>query len=213
MPQDADGSGLVSLIWTALIYWNIYWWLAHLPPEQAEQDGHRNDQLNVPGNAGTLSGSAGPVPSRLGALVLEVLRRDGGTRIEDFLGQRLAAYEATIAAFDAGDRNTLGKLVSPEVFDVFSEAIEAREAQRHEIETVFSQIDPPEIVDGLIDETHMEVSVRFAGECFKLCRNATGRPTDQPPDRCHSIDIWTFGRMLSSHERAWRVLATEAGVQ
>jgi predicted lipid-binding transport protein (Tim44 family) len=211
MPQDADSSGLISLIWAAWIYWNVYWWLhRQSSPEHAEKDRQEGNRPSFAENGGT---AAGPVPPRLEALVSEILRRDGAAEVDDFLRRRLAAYEATIAAFDAGDRDTLRELVSAEVYDVFSQAIAARESRQQASETVFSQIDPPEIVDGLIDETHMEVSVRFVGECFKLFRNAAGEPVHETPDRCRSADIWTFGRTLSSREHAWRVLATEAGVR
>lgn len=212
MPQDADGSGLVSLIWAAWIYWNIYWWLAHLSSlEQVKKERRQRGSFGSPVDAKAISLSAS-VRSDLEALVSEVLRRDGAATVEDFLGKRLAAYEAIIAAFDSGDRETLRKLVSAEVFNVFSDEIAVREAQQQSIETVFSRIEPPKIIDGLIDEAYMEVSIRFVGESFKLFRGGAGQLIEGTPGRYRSIDIWTFGRTLSSRESAWRVVATEAGI-
>jgi len=212
MPQDADGSGLVALIWVAWIYWNIYWWLGHMSSLQRAEQERQLGLLDLPTDAKTLSPSATIlVPTGLEALVSEILRRDGAVRIEDFLGERLAAYERIVAAFDSGDRDVLRKLVSPEVFDVFSDAIATREAQRENVETVFSRIEPQEIVGGLIDETHMVVSVRFAGESFKTFRNAAGQLLEGA-DRCRVIDIWTFARTLSSRRDAWRVVATQAEI-
>lgn len=123
----------------------------------------------------------------------------------------LTAYETIVVAFDSGDRTMLRRLVSPEVYDALSDAMTARESQQITVETLFSRIDPPEIVNGLIDEAHMEISVRFVGECFRLCRNTAGELIEGT-DGHRNIDIWTFARALSSRESAWRVVATEAGV-
>jgi predicted lipid-binding transport protein (Tim44 family) len=207
MPQDGDGSGLIYLIWAAWIYWIVYSRLDRLSSlEQTEKERKRHDPLGASHNARAISPStATAITPTLEMLVTEILRRDGAAEVGHFLSQRLAAYEATVAAFNAGDRETLRELLSSEVYDVFSDAIAAREARQQNIKTVFSQIDTPVIVDGLIDETHMEIAVRFVSESFELsCQ-------DRPPDRRQNVDIWTFGRVRSSHDGAWRVTATGAG--
>ncbi|MGE3148253.1 MAG: Tim44 domain-containing protein [Pseudorhodoplanes sp.] len=211
MPQDADGSGLISLLWMTWAYCNIYWWLEYLA---STSDSPETQAPSHPSGASIKCGAAPfpaamSVPSNLEALVWEILRRDGTDRVEDFLSERLAAYEAVVAAFDSGDRRKLRDLVSGDVLDVLSNAIASREAERTSVETLFSQIDPPEIAGGLIDETHMEISIRFVGECFKLHRDSAGKPVGERPDRCRNIDVWTFARTLPSGG-AWRVVATQA---
>lgn len=211
MPEEADGSALVSLLWAAWIYWNIYWWLDHWSSLQQEKKAGPQYAPSGPSFAGrAISSLAGaPAPAKLEALVCEILQHDGAAAIEEFLSQRLEVYEAVVAAFDSGDGATLHNLVSPDVYDAFLTAIEAREAQHRTVRTVFSRIEPA-IVDGLIDESRMEVSIRFVGECFKLSRNAAGQWTERAPNRYENVDIWTFGR--TPREKTWRVVATEAGV-
>lgn len=202
MSQDTDGSGLISLLWAIWIFLNIYWWHDYLTaPEGGENERRQGFIAKEMIRAVVAS-------SDLEALVSKILRRDGGTAVEHFLDERLAAYESIVAALDSGDRRTLRKLASPEVYDAFSEAIEARQENT---KTVFSRIDLPEILDGLIDETHMEVSIRFVAESFKLPCNASGQSIVRIPNRRRSADIWTFGRVLSSPDSKWLLVATEVG--
>jgi predicted lipid-binding transport protein (Tim44 family) len=210
MSQDADGSGLVSLLWGLWIYWSVSLWCEYLSSLSQEKKELRPSWLNSPIPISSLKGSA--ASANLEALVSEILRLSGSITVNDFLDERLAAYESIVAAFDAGDRNTLRELVSSEVYDIFSETIAAREARREKTETSFSRIEPPEIVAGLFDETHAEVSIRFVAESYQLSRSASGQPIGRTPDRRHSIDIWTFGCTSSSPAGEWRLVGTEAGV-
>jgi predicted lipid-binding transport protein (Tim44 family) len=190
---------------------NVYSWIENRSsPEQTDGNLPQGRPFGFASNATTIPRlAAAAVRPDLEALVSEILRRDGEL-IEDFLSKLLATYETIVAAFDAGDRVMLRRLVSPEVYDALSGAIAARESRGITVETVFSRIATPEVVDGLIGEDHMEISVRFVGECFKLWRNPAGELIDGATDRSRNIDIWTFARMLSSREDAWRVVATEA---
>jgi predicted lipid-binding transport protein (Tim44 family) len=214
MPQDSDGSGLMSLLWAMLIYWNVYTWLEHLASLEQRNGGQR--QGDQPGLSDRVGNTAQSIASLSGAvtglnlasLFSEILRRSGVATVDEFLNDATFAYEAVVTAFDSGDRETLRVLVSPEVYDVFLDAIEEREARLEKTETVFSQIERSEIVDGLIDDTHMEVSVRFANEHFKLSRDASGQLIGGTPTAYRNVEVWRFARALSSRDRAWRVVAT-----
>ncbi|MCC6946166.1 MAG: Tim44/TimA family putative adaptor protein [Bradyrhizobiaceae bacterium] len=214
MSQEVDGSGLIWLIWATWVYWWVYRWLHYL----SSLERHEKERRERAGRKPAINANATPplpearAPKNLEAIVSEILRRDGASTLNDFLANALTAYETIVAAFNSGDRDTLRSLVSPEVYDAFSDAIAAREAQGKNMETVFSQLERPKIVGGLIDGTHMEISIRFAGESFKLSGNAGDLAAGGRTDRCRTVDIWTFERMLSARESAWRVVATEAGV-
>ncbi len=212
MTQDTDGSGLGSLLWGLWICWSIYWWHQHLSSlSQAKKQPRPCPARSPAGGAISLpKGSA--LSSGLDSFVSELVRRYGRAAVNNFLDERLAAYESIVAAFDSADRTTLRKLVSADVYDTFSTEIAAREARQENTETVFSLIEPPEILSGLIDETHAEVSLRFIVEFYKLSRNASGHPAGPTPHRHRSIDVWTFG-CASYPAGEWRLIATEVGVK
>ncbi|MBU6462133.1 MAG: Tim44 domain-containing protein [Bradyrhizobium sp.] len=199
MSQISEGSALVlALAWAIWIY------------ELAKvMKGQRNRLIDLPVGPREKSNAAAISPN-LEPLISRILRCDGDMAVADFLGERLAAYESIVAAYRSGDRETLHKLVSPEVYDAFCDAIEARqEATR----TVFSRIDWPEILAGLIDDNRMGVSIRFAAEYFELPCDCSGQSVVTKPKKHHSVDIWTFARVLSSPEGEWRLIATEAGAR
>jgi predicted lipid-binding transport protein (Tim44 family) len=207
MSQDIDGSGLISLLWILGVCLNIYWWHEYLSAPKRDEKERSHGLSSQPVIAREILNAA-VASSDLEALVSQILQRDGGAAVEHFLDERLVAYELIVAAFDFGDRMTLRRLVSPAVYDVFSDAIEARQEIT---KTVFSRIELPQILDGLIDETRMEVSIRFVAESFKLPRNASGQSIVRIPDRRRSVDIWTFERVLSSPDSEWLLVATEVG--
>jgi predicted lipid-binding transport protein (Tim44 family) len=211
MPEDANGSGLVTLVWALWIYWTVSWWYEHLSSLSRAKKEPQAGAIGSPtGTAiAPLQGSA--ASSGLDALVSEFLRRYGPVTVSEFLGQRLGDYESIVAAFDAGDRAMLRKLVSADVYDTFSEAIADREARHEGTETMFSLIEPPEILSGLINDSCPEITIRFKAEFYKLTRNASGQAIGRAPERHQSIDIWTFGCTSSRPSGRWLLVATEVG--
>jgi predicted lipid-binding transport protein (Tim44 family) len=210
MSQDADVTGLVVLIWAAWIYWNVYWWLDRLASSNESEKERRHNLLDRPTDAQPALPQQAPAGRQtLDALISEILHRDGTADIAEFLSERLASYETIVAAFDAGDLDALRPLLSPDVFAVFADAILSREQSRLcHVETLFSQIEPAEIVGGSVGEARMDVSVRFVGECFRVRRDDAGRRLPGAPVKSRTADIWTFAR--TPDDRTWRVTATEA---
>lgn len=212
MPQDTDGSGLVSLFWAAWIYWYACWWLSHLSSQEPTDRERR--RLNYGASTSDTNLESPPAAIRtsieLEALICAVLRREGSIRIDEFLAERLSCYEAIVAAFEFGDRERLRRLVSAEVYDVFSSAIADREAWQQNRETLFAKFDSPRIVDGLVTEEHIEICVRFSGESFRVMHTAAGCAADSRPEKCTFMDTWTFAKALSSPQGTWLVVATES---
>ncbi|KWV49864.1 hypothetical protein AS156_15155 [Bradyrhizobium macuxiense] len=138
------------------------------------------------------------------ALAASVLKHCGGLTVIDFLSERLAAYEAVVAAFNAGDQATLLRYVSPEVYAEFSDAISAQEDRHEKTKTVFALVAPPEIVAARFDDAHAEISVRFVASSYRILEGGEGKPEER-----RSVDVWTFGCAPPTHR--WSLIATEAG--
>lgn len=206
MPEDGNGSGLISLFWGLWLYWFLSSWSDYLSSLAQVKKPQQPGQSLLP--AAISAPGASAECEELEALVSRILGRCG-IAVNDFLNERLAVYESIVTAFDAGDRRTLCKHVSPEVYGAFSEAIAAREGRQEKTETQFAQIAPPKIVAALFDEAHAEISIRFVADSYRLTGRASGRPVERAPDKQHSIDVWTFGCTSPTNE--WLLIATEAG--
>lgn len=209
MPQETDSSSLISLLSAIWIYWIVSSWWEHLHQLAQTQDARQQNDSTPLAKVAAVAGGAA-ASRNLDILISEILRREAATTIDDFLAKVLAAYETIVAAFNAGDRETLSNLVSPEVYEAFSGAIDTREASKTSMEIVFARIEPPEIIDGEVDATHMEVSVRIVGEAFRLSRDAAGQLIEEAPAAFRSVDTWTFARKLSPRDTSWLLVATAA---
>lgn len=211
MGHDFDGSGVLSLVWAAWVYWWVYKWLELMGQTEARNEDGGRDRLKPADGDALPPASQGPGQARIAetlhAVVAEILRREGSATPESFLACAAAAYETVVAAFDAGDRETLGRMVSPDVYDAFMDAIAARQAGGETARTVFARIDPPQILDAAIDRTHMRVSIRFIGEAFRLPQDAAGAVAGGA-SRYRSVDVWTFERRLFPNRSLWHVVAT-----
>ncbi len=212
MPEESGGSAIAWLMYALAVYWIASSWRAHLAGMVAIEDVRRERDNAVDAQAAaSLLEEATRVD--LDALVSEILRREttATATLDAFLARILNSYETIIAAFNAGDSETLGRLVSPDVYKAFEDAITDREAKGLSVETLFARIEPPQIIDGMIDATHITITVRFVGEVFNLSRNAAGQLIKEVPPARRNVDIWTFARELSPRACAWRLVATRRG--
>jgi predicted lipid-binding transport protein (Tim44 family) len=212
MPQDVDDTGWISLVWLACIYWNLYWCLERMGSlEQAGKADGTGEAAAVAAPAkGQRPARAKAMPPALARRVDEILRQDASAGVDAFLQERLAHYEAVVAAFDAGNRELLRGLVSSEVYEIFRAAIDVRKIRGQRIETAFAWIEPSEIVEARIDAEQMDIAIRFTGAYFEFARDSIGLLTKGTPAMRRSSDVWTFARDLTQAEKTWRVVATEA---
>ena len=132
---------------------------------------------------------------------------DGGRFVD---GAR-SAYEMIVTSFARGDRDSLRALLSPEVFDSFSAAIGAREAQGETVETTFVSIDKTTMADAQLRDGVGQITVRFASKLITLTRDRTGAIIDGGTDKIVDvIDVWTFARKAGVKDPNWKLVATEA---
>jgi predicted lipid-binding transport protein (Tim44 family) len=175
------------------------------------------------GNVIRLPGAARPVPAtaqeRWGKLADEdaftgldaIAAADASFDGARFLDGARSAYEMIVTSFARGDRESLRALLSPEVFDSFSAAIGAREAQGETVETTFVSIDKTTMADAQLRDGVGQITVRFASKLITLTRDRAGAIIDGGTDKIVDvIDVWTFARKAGATDPNWKLVATEA---
>jgi len=114
-----------------------------------------------------------------------------------FLDGARAAYGMVVSAFEKGDREALKPLVSPEVLEGFSAAIDARgdtPARYH-----FSAVRDAAIASAAVQSGMMEITAVFTA-AFETAE-AVGAP--------HEVtDRWTFQRAVGASDPNWTLVAT-----
>lgn len=122
------------------------------------------------------------------------------------------AYEMIVTAFADGDKKTLKNLLSREVYEGFSGAIDEREKNGETIKASFVGIDSSKIVEAELIKQEAQITVRFVSEIVSATYDSKNDLIDGDPDQvAEVIDIWTFARDTRSKDPNWKLVATESG--
>ncbi|MDR3507769.1 MAG: TIM44-related membrane protein TimA [Caulobacteraceae bacterium] len=143
-----------------------------------------------------------PVPP----LVAALRERDPTFDLESFLTAARTVYETIVRAFATGDRDTLKRLVSPEVFDRFAEAMSAREAEGRTETVEFLHPARADLDNAEIDGAVARARVRFLAEL----RSRTKGPEGEGVDDRRTAELWTFERPAPSREPNWILVRVDA---
>lgn len=141
-----------------------------------------------------------------------IARADKSFEPRTFIDGSKAAYEMIIMSFAAGNRAALRDLLSKDVYESFSAAIDDREMRGDTVDTTFVSIDRASIEDAHLRETNAQITMRFQSKLITATRSKDGKIVDGNPDKVvDMIDVWTFSRDVNSRDPNWRLVATESG--
>jgi predicted lipid-binding transport protein (Tim44 family) len=145
------------------------------------------------------------------ALGLEAIAAsDASFTPKEFITGAKAAYEMIITAFAEGDKATLKTLLSREVYDGFSGAIDARSRAGEKLEQRFVGIDRAEITAATLQGKRASIRVEFQSQLIAATRNGAGEVIDGDPAQIRDVnDEWTFERDTGSRDPNWKLVATE----
>jgi predicted lipid-binding transport protein (Tim44 family) len=140
-----------------------------------------------------------------------IAQQDRSFDPKHFMQGARAAYEMIVTAFAQSDRKTLRQLLSREVFESFSSALDEREKAGETVDFKFVGISKAEIGDAELLGRAAHITVKFVSELITATRNAAGEVVDGDASRIREVtDIWTFAREISARDPNWRVVATGA---
>lgn len=128
-----------------------------------------------------------------------------------FLAGARTAYEMVSEAFAAGNKQPLKNLLSPDVLDGFSKAIDARQASKQRLDYRFIGFEKAEITDAELDGKRAVIDVKFVPQIISATYDAAGTLLDGDPQAVRQTsDIWSFERDVSQSNPNWRVIATQS---
>jgi predicted lipid-binding transport protein (Tim44 family) len=136
---------------------------------------------------------------------------DANFTVPYFLDGARAAYEMIVAAFAEGNKAELKPLLASDVYDGFSEAIDARARLGETMESKLVAINGAGIEGVEINGKRASITIRFVSEFISARKNRQGEVLEGDPKKIREItDIWTFERDLRSRDPNWRLAGTEA---
>jgi predicted lipid-binding transport protein (Tim44 family) len=166
-------------------------------PAPAAQDAERWTGLAEPG-------------SKAWAGLDAIAASDPSFTRERFIEGARKAYEMIVSAFAKGDRDTLRRLLSPEVYDNFAREIARREEKGESVETAVVAIEDTRVEDARSEGGVNNVTLRFAVKLMTTRRDREGQIVEGGEPPVSVVDLWTFARALSSRDPNWKLVATES---
>jgi len=130
---------------------------------------------------------------------------------EEFLQGGRAAYEMIVTAYAVVDDSVLRQLLSDDVYDNFTGAIQNRIAEGHTLETTLLAIRSAEIVEARLSAGVAEITVKFVADVINVTREEDGNVVSGDPDMAQKVtDFWTFTRDARSSDPNWQLVETRS---
>jgi predicted lipid-binding transport protein (Tim44 family) len=148
-----------------------------------------------------------PAPQSL-AGVLHALEQSEGFDEKAFLKGARMAFEMTVHAYAAGEREALKNLVSPVLYEAFKNAIDAREKLGETWDMKILNLLEAHITAARIEPHYVFVTVEFiSDQARNIMANGVVKETSATE---RLTDIWTFRRPVGSHDPNWMLVETRS---
>lgn len=135
---------------------------------------------------------------------------DRGFTPKSFIEGAKIAYEMVIDAFARGDRDALKNLLSRDVLEGFSRAIDDREQAGNRVESRFVGINSARITAAGLSANRASVTLQFVSELISATYDKSGGVIEGDPKQIREItDVWTFERDVTSKNPNWKLAATQ----
>jgi predicted lipid-binding transport protein (Tim44 family) len=142
----------------------------------------------------------------------DIRRADHSFDVPTFMQGAQAAYEMILEAFWSGDRQTLRDFLDDSVYNQFSAALDAREANGYRVENRLIEIDKAEVIKAQMNGRMAEITVHFTAELIAVTKDKDGNLIEGDlSDAVEVNDRWTFARDTKSRDPNWLLVATRAG--
>lgn len=145
-----------------------------------------------------------------GQALARIAAADRGFDPNRFLDGAEGAFRMIVAAFAAGDRQTLRGLLSDDTYAGFEGAIAARETAGERQRTELRAVQQLAIEGADLRGTVADVTVRFVTDQINMTTGRDNEPVAGSDAVTELNDIWTFQRDLSSGDPTWRLVATRS---
>ncbi len=127
-----------------------------------------------------------------------------------FIGGAKVAYEMVLEAYAAGDKQTLKNLLSKDVLDSFTAAIDRRVKEGQKPVFQFVGLKSADLAQARIESRKALVTVRFRSEQINGLLDKSGAVVEGDDKTIVTTDdVWTFERDVRSKDPNWKLASTD----
>mgnify|MGYP001237801685 CR=1 FL=1 len=177
------------------------------PGAPAPVAGREAEVIPLPAAAAARRGVPDP-RSPVGQALLRIRGADPAFDPAAFLGGAEGAFRMIVAAFAAGDRETLRSLLADDAYAGFERAIAEREAAGETQRTELRAIQDMAIEGADLRGNIAEITVRIVSDQVNLTIARDGSISAGAEAVTEIIDLWTFQRDVSGSDPTWKLVGT-----
>ncbi len=142
----------------------------------------------------------------------KIRQYDPDFSLDHFMEGAKIAFTMIIEGFAEGNLSSLNELLTEEVYQAFSTAIQEREKKGQTVETSVDSIDKTEITSVVVHGIRAEISVKFITHQTIVTVESDGQIHDNPAKISQRLkEVWTFTRNLESDNPNWALSKTKIG--
>ena len=139
-----------------------------------------------------------------------VTQLDPSFSISHFMSGATAAYSIILEAFANGDRGRLEDLLTPDTYEIYEAAIDAREAAGQTQITDLGRLRKASIKAAKTEGSIAFISVLYEADLTSALRDAEGELVMGDPDVLSSVsEVWEYRRDMKGSELNWRLANVE----
>jgi predicted lipid-binding transport protein (Tim44 family) len=180
------------------------------PAEAADQSGE-SAQLGVKEDRHPPPVWKGHAPegSQTAKALEAIAAKSSNFTVTDFLRGASLAYEMVLEAFARGDKQALKPLLSRDVMQGFSEAIDERVRARRDMTLQFVGIKKAELALAELEGNRALLAVRFVAEVIGATKDQAGKVIDGDEREVRELrDQWVFERDITARDPNWKLVST-----
>lgn len=141
----------------------------------------------------------------------QILDKDKDFSVKKFIASAKQAYEIILQAFVEGDKATLEMLLDNNLYNAFCDAIDERRELKHIVNNSFIGLDKFNLIDVKLVDNKASITALFISQLISSTYDEYGDLiSGDPVNVCYNKDTWVFQRDLSSKDKIWKVVDTDA---
>lgn len=139
-----------------------------------------------------------------------ITRLDPTFSISHFMSGATAAYSMILEAYANGDRDLLKDLLTPGTYEIYNDAITAREAAGQTQITDLGRLRKASIKSAKTEGSVGHISVLYEADLTSALRDAEGELVLGDPDVLSSVsEVWEYERDMKGSDLNWRLANVE----
>ena len=149
--------------------------------------------------------------SEPGQIFKEIKSFDRSFSVQNFVSGAKGAYEIILMAFENGDLQILEEHLASDVFHDFKKVVTDRVKNGLVVDASFGGLREIRIRSASFDKETLtaEITVFFKCEMTSVVKDKNNKIVEGSSSKVKThTDIWTFGRIVSSDDPSWKLIAT-----